>query len=193
MIDEERVRVSVAAMLEAVGDNPHREGLRDTPQRVARMYSELLAGMDADPMSALDTTFQEEEPGDGAVVVRDVPFFSLCEHHLLPFFGRAHVGYVPDGKLAGISKVVRALEVLARRLQLQERMTAQLADAVQGALDPDGTAVVLEAEHLCMTMRGVRKPGSAIVTSATRGRFDRRGISRSELLSMVQGRSGWAG
>ena len=189
MIDEQRVQSAVGAILEAMGEDPHREGLRDTPGRVARMYSEIFSGIGLDPRAALDTVFEEEVLDQDIVIVRDLPFFAMCEHHLLPFFGRAHVGYLPNGKIAGASKLARALEVVARRPQLQERMTAQLADAVHDVLKPEGTAAVVEAEHLCISMRGVKKNGSRIVTSATRGQFDKRGISKASFLAMLQGRS----
>ena len=185
MIEEQRIHSAVAAILEALGDDPQREGLIETPGRVARMYAELFAGIGVDPVSALDTVFQEETLDEGAVIVRDVPFFSMCEHHLLPFFGRAHMGYIPNGKIAGASKLARALEVVAHRPQLQERMTTQLVDAIHQALSPDGSAVVLEAEHLCMSMRGVKKAGSLIVSSATRGQFNGSGMSKAELLGML--------
>ena len=186
MVEEQRIQSAVAAILEAIGDDPLREGLRDTPQRVARMYVELFSGIGVDPRSALDTIFEEEGHQEGVVIVRDVPFFSMCEHHLLPFFGQAHMGYIPDGKIAGASKLARALDVVARQLQLQERMTSQLADAILDVLTPDGAAVVIEAEHLCMSMRGVKKEGSLIVTSATRGQFNKCGISRAEFLALLQ-------
>ncbi len=187
-MDEERIKSAVAAILEATGEDPLREGLRGTPGRVARMYAELFSGIGVDPRSALDTIFEEEGHQEGVVIVRDVPFFAMCEHHLLPFFGQAHMGYIPDGKIAGASKLARALEVVARRPQLQERMTSQLADAIYDVLRPDGAAVVIEAEHLCMSMRGVKKDGSLIVTSATRGLFAGRGISRGEFLTLLQRR-----
>ena len=188
MVDEERIRSAVAAIVEAIGDDRSREGLRDTPQRVARMYAELFSGVGVDPRSALDTTFEEEDHYEDAVIVRDVPFFSMCEHHLLPFSGQAHMGYVPDGKIAGASKLARALEVVARRPQLQERMTGQIADAIHDVLKPRGVSVIIEAEHLCMSMRGVKKEGSLVVTSATRGLFDKDGISRDEFLALLQRR-----
>ena len=189
MIDEQRVQSAVGAILEAMGDDPAREGLRDTPERVARMYAEIFAGIGADPRATLDTVFEEEVYDQDIVIVRDLPFFSMCEHHLLPFFGQAHVGYLPDGKIAGASKLARALEVVARRPQLQERMTGQLVDAVHDVLRPEGAAVVVEAEHLCMSMRGVKKNGSRVVTSAARGQFDKSGISKAKFLALLQGRS----
>ena len=167
-----------------MGDDPLREGLKGTPQRVARMYLELFSGIAVDPRSVIDTLFEEEHPEE-IVILREVPFFSMCEHHLLPFFGQAHMGYIPDGRIAGASKLARALDVVARRPQLQERMTSQLAEAIHDVLRPDGVAVVIEAEHLCMSMRGVKKKGSHIVTSATRGLFEKHGISRSKLLTLA--------
>ena len=188
MFEEQRIRSAVAAILESIGDDPLREGLRDTPQRVARMYAELFSGIGVDPRSTIDTVFDEEGFESEVVVVRDVPFFSMCEHHLLPFFGEAHMGYIPNGKIAGVSKLARALDVVARRPQLQERMTSQLSDAIHDVLMPDGSAVVIEAEHLCMSMRGVKKEGGRIVTSASRGPFEKRGISKGELLALLHGK-----
>jgi GTP cyclohydrolase I len=188
MAEDQRIESAVFAILEAIGEDTGREGLRDTPRRVARMYAELFSGIGKDPRSALDMVFEEDGHGEDVVVVRDVPFFSMCEHHLLPFFGQAHIGYLPRGKIAGASKLARALEVLARRPQVQERMTAQLADAVHDVLRPEGAAVVIEAEHLCMSMRGVKTRGSLIVTYAARGSFDGRGISRGELVALLQRR-----
>ena len=190
MIDGQSIQSAVTTILEAVGENPAREGLKDTPRRVASMYAELFSGIGVDPRSALNTIFEEEEPNDGVVILREVPFFSMCEHHLLPFFGRAHMGYIPNGRIVGASKLVRALDVVARKLQLQERMTSQLSDAILDVLTPDGVGVVIEAEHLCMAMRGVSKEGSLIVTSATRGSFDKRGIARGEFLDMLHRRIG---
>lgn len=184
-MEKERMEEAVKAIIEAVGDDPAREGLRKTPRRVAAMYAEILDGIGKDPLEVLSTTFHEGKY-EGAVVVRDIPFFSICEHHLLPFYGRAHVGYVPSGRIAGASKIARALDVLSHRLQLQERLTEQLADAIYQALAPDGVAVVLEAEHLCMIMRGVKKMGSLVITSATRGSFSRESPGREGLLSMLK-------
>ena len=189
MADEQRIQSAVLTILQAIGEDPKREGLRDTPGRVARMYTELFSGIGVNAASALDTMFEEEERQDDLVIVRDVRFFSMCEHHLLPFFGHAHMGYIPRGKVAGASKLARALEVVARQPQLQERMTSHLADAIYEALTPHGAAVVIEAEHLCMSMRGVNKDGSIIVTSASRGAFNHDGLSKAELLGLLQ-RSG---
>lgn len=186
MVEQDPIRSAVSTILRAIGDDPLREGLKGTPDRVARMYADLFSGVGVDPASALDTLFEEEGQHEEVVIIRDVPFFSICEHHLLPFFGYAHMGYVPDGKIAGASKLARALEVAARRPQLQERITGQLADAIYQVLSPDGAGVIIEAEHLCMSMRGVRKKGSLIVTSATRGMFGKGGISRGEFLALLR-------
>jgi len=190
MFDQDKMRSAVAEILEAIGEDPSREGLKDTPRRVAQMYEELFWGLEVEPESALDTIFEEDDPQDQMVVLRDVSFYSICEHHLLPFYGRAHIGYIPHGRIAGASKLARALEVVARRPQLQERITARLADAIQGVLKPDGTGVVIEAEHLCMTMRGVKKEGSVIVTSASRGAFAHGGISKGELMAALRSSRG---
>ena len=186
MVEGQAVETAVASILKAIGDDAGREGLRDTPRRVARMYSELFSGVGVDPRSAIDTIFEEERHEEGVVVLRGVPFYSMCEHHLMPFFGQAHMGYVPTSKIAGASKLVRALEVAARRPQIQERLTAQLADAVHDVRDTAGTGVVIEAEHLCMTARGVRKPGSKMVTSAMRGAFRSDANTRAEFLELIR-------
>ena len=167
MVDEGRIREAVASILCAIGDDPGRDGLRGTPDRVARMYGELFSGIGEDPTDLLETGFEEEH--EGIVVLKDIHFFSICEHHFLPFYGSADIGYVPDGRVVGISKLARALDVLARRPQLQERLTGQLADAIDRAAKPAGVAVVLRAEHLCVAIRGARKPGAIVVTSASRG------------------------
>ena len=174
----------VADLLTAIGENPQRQGLRETPQRVARMYCELFSGVGIDPREAIDAVFDEESTDP--VVLRNVPFYSMCEHHLLPFFGAAHLAYVPNGRIAGISKLSRALDLACRRPQVQERLTGQVADAIFSALAPQGVAVELEAEHLCMSMRGVRKPGTTIVTSALRGVFVSDQATRAEALSLLQ-------
>ena len=185
-VDQERVARAVREILEAIGEDPAREGLVETPRRIAEMYEELFAGLHQDPREVLTTGFQE--PHREMVILKNIPFYSLCEHHFLPFHGRAHVGYVPEGRIAGASKIARAVDILARRPQLQERLTGQIADAIMEGLSPDGVAVVIEAEHLCMTMRGVQKPGARMITSAIRGGFRRRGVTRSEFLSLVQGK-----
>ncbi len=186
IIQQHRITQAVTDILEAIGEDSNREGLRDTPQRVARMYEELFSGIGLDPVDAIDAVFYEEH--HDPVVLRDVSFFSLCEHHLLPFFGLAHVAYIPNGKIAGISKLARALEVAARRPQVQERLTSQVAEAVYTALGPKGVAVSIEAEHLCVSMRGVRKPGSRVVTTATRGSFENCELGREALLDLLRER-----
>jgi len=184
-VDQERVARAVREILEAIGENPTREGLRETPRRIAEMYEELFAGLHQDPREVLSTSFQESHRE--MVILKNIPFYSLCEHHFLPFHGRAHVGYVPEGRIVGASKIARAVDILARRPQLQERLTGQIADAIMEGLSPDGVAVVIEAEHLCMTMRGVQKPGTTLVTSAIRGGFRRRAVTRAEFLALVRG------
>jgi len=183
-VDQERVARAVREILEAIGEDPAREGLRETPRRIAEMYEELFAGLHQDPRDVLTTGFQESHRE--MVILKNIPFYSLCEHHFLPFHGRAHVGYVPEGRIAGASKIARAVDILAHRPQLQERLTGQIADAIMDGLSPDGVAVVIEAEHLCMTMRGVQKPGTTLVTSAIRGGFRRRAVTRAEFLSLVR-------
>lgn len=173
-------------LLEAIGEDPGREGLRQTPQRVARMYRDLLSGTGADPKGEIDAVFESE--GHDPVVLSNIPFYSICEHHLLPFFGLAHLAYIPNGKIAGLSKLARALEVASRRLQVQERLTGQVADAIFSVLSPDGVAVEMEAEHLCMSMRGVQKPGHRVVTSAVRGRFECCSLGRDGLVALLRRR-----
>ncbi len=193
MTQDDGVRQAVLDLLQAVGEDPRRSGLRDTPARVASLYRELFSGVGADPAGAISTVFKEERPGQQTVVLRDVPFHSICEHHLLPFHGVAHLGYVPARRIAGASKLVRALELASRRPQVQERMTAQLADAIESALQPVGVGVIIEAEHLCMTMRGVRKPGSRIHTSVVRGTFAPANaapsrVRREEFVALLRGK-----
>jgi GTP cyclohydrolase I len=186
MVNEETVKKAVYSMIQAIGDDPKREGLLDTPRRVAEMYSELFAGMDMNPLEELHVGY---ELGHREMVgLKDIPFYSMCEHHLLPFYGVAHIGYIPDasGRVVGISKLARVVEIFARRPQIQERMTTQIADAVMEGLKPQGVAVVCRAEHLCMIMRGVNKPGTNIVTSAIRGLFRSRPASRAEFFSLIQ-------
>ena len=182
-IIQQRIEHNIADLLAAIGENPGREGLAATPRRVARLYGELFAGVGVDPREAIDTVF-ESDNGD-PVALRDVPFYSMCEHHLLPFFGAANLVYVPDGKIAGISKLARTLDLAARRPQVQERLTGQVADAIYNALQPRGVAVELAAEHLCMAMRGVQKPGSRVVTTAVRGDFRDSPWSRDNLLALL--------
>ena len=184
MIDRPAAEAAVRALLQAIGEDPDRDGLRDTPRRMADMYAEIFAGLHADPAELLDVTFFDEH--EEMVVLRDVRFESMCEHHLLPFYGIAHVGYIPRGRIVGISKLARAVEVLAQRPQVQERLTSQIADLLMERLRPKGVGVVLIAEHQCMTMRGIRKPGSKVVTSAMRGGFREREATRLEFLSLVE-------
>ena len=170
MFDQEKVRQAVRLLLEGIGEDPTREGLVETPDRVARMYTELAGGMDQDASEHLSKTFTVAS--NDLVIERDITFYSLCEHHLLPFYGRAAIGYVPDGRVAGLSKLARKVEVFARRLQLQEQLTSQVADALMEHLKPQGVIVFMEAEHMCMTMRGVQKPGTKTATLARRGVFE---------------------
>jgi GTP cyclohydrolase I len=185
-IDQERIARAVREIIEAIGENAGREGLLETPERIGRLYAELFSGLAQDPLDVLRRGFEEEHKE--MVILKDIPFYSLCEHHFLPFHGSAHVGYVPEGRIVGVSKLARVVDILARRPQLQERLTSQVADAIMEGLHPDGVAVVIEAEHLCMTMRGVQKPGARMITSAIRGGFRRRGVTRSEFLSLVHGK-----
>jgi GTP cyclohydrolase IA len=182
--DRMRIESAVRSILEAAGEDPGREGLRDTPARVARMYQEIFSGLNADPRDELSTTFAAEQAE--MVIVRDIPFYSMCEHHLLPFHGLAHVGYLPKGRIVGLSKIARLVETLSRRPQVQERLTGQIADTFCEVLDPLGAGVVIEAEHLCMTMRGIKKPGSKTITSALRGVFRDSPETRSEFLANVR-------
>jgi GTP cyclohydrolase IA len=185
-VDGPRIERAVHDILLAIGENPDREGLRDTPARIARMYAEIFAGLREDPASHLSVLFTEGH--DEMVILRDIPFYSTCEHHLAPFHGLAHVGYIPKGHVVGLSKLARVVETLARRPQLQERLTSQVADVLMDTLKPEGVAVVVEAEHLCMTSRGVKKPGAKMVTSAVRGSFEQSAVTRAEFLSLVQGK-----
>lgn len=169
MVDQDKVREAVRLLLEGIGEDPTREGLVETPDRVARMYSELCDGMDRSASEHLSKTFAVS--GDDLVIERDITFYSLCEHHMLPFCGKAAIGYIPNGRVAGLSKLARTVEVFARRLQLQEQLTAQVADALMAELDCKGAIVYMEAEHMCMTMRGVQKPGTKTATLARRGAF----------------------
>jgi GTP cyclohydrolase I len=188
MIDQDKIKKAISLIIEAIGEDPTREGLQRTPERVAEMYADLFSGLHEDPASQLTVGF--EEGHREMVIIKDIPFHSMCEHHLLPFYGMAHVGYIPakDGRVVGVSKLARVVDIISRRPQLQERMTSQIADAIVRSLQPDGVAVILQAEHLCMTMRGVKKPGSNIITSATRGLFRTKVATRAEFMSLVQGK-----
>jgi len=187
-VDRPRVERLVAELLEAIGEDPEREGLQATPRRVAAMYEELFSGLEDSPESYLTVTFAADH--DEMVMVRDIPFASVCEHHMVPFIGKVHVGYIPgeDGRVTGLSKMARLVDVYARRLQVQERMTTQIADTMEKVLDPRGVLVVVEAEHLCMSMRGVKKPGTLTITSAVRGLFRDDPRTRAEAMQYVHGR-----
>jgi GTP cyclohydrolase I len=187
-MDEARIKKAVQDIIEAIGEDPSREGIKDTPQRVAEMYAELFEGIAKDPKADLDVGF---ELGHREMVIcKDIPFYSMCEHHLLPFYGVAHVGYIPneEGRIVGISKLARVVETIARRPQVQERMTTEIADAIVEGIRPIGVAVVIQAEHMCMVMRGIKKPGSNVITSAIRGSFHSNPASRAEFFSLIQGK-----
>ncbi len=188
MFDEAAIIKAVTAIIKAIGEDPTREGLVDTPRRVAEMYAELFKGLNMDPREELTVGF--EEGHREMVILRDIPFYSMCEHHLLPFYGIAHIGYIPnsEGRVVGASKLARVVEIMAKRPQIQERMTSQIADAIVDGIKPDGVGVVIQAEHLCMTMRGIKKPGSTIVTSALRGTFRSKVETRSEFFSLLHGK-----
>lgn len=185
--DRERAEAAVRELLIAVGEDPDREGLADTPARVARAYEEVFSGLGTDPTEVLNTTFNEDHRE--LVLVKDIPFYSTCEHHLVPFFGHAHIGYIPghSGKVTGLSKLARLVEGFARRPQVQERLTTSIADALMDRLDASAVIVVIEAEHLCMAMRGVRKPGANTVTSAVRGGFQNNAATRAEAMALIRG------
>lgn len=169
MVDQKKIEEAVKLLLEGIGEDVSREGLADTPGRIARMYEEIYKGMEEDPAQHLSTTFAVQS--NEIVLEKDITFYSTCEHHLMPFYGKAHIAYLPDGRVAGLSKLARTVEVYARRLQIQEHMTIQIADAIMEYLKPQGVMVMVEAEHMCMTMRGVAKPGSKTATTAVRGCF----------------------
>lgn len=185
-MDKAKIEQGVRLLLEGVGEDLDREGLLDTPKRVAAMYEEIFRGIGQDPRDVLKVTFGENH--EEMVLVKDIPFYSVCEHHLMPFVGKAHVAYIPgeDGRITGISKLARVVDVVSRRLQVQERLTTQVADTLMGCLNPRGVMVVIEAEHLCMSMRGINKPGSVTVTSAVRGIFKTKLNSRQEVLSLIK-------
>lgn len=187
-VDLERIRKAVREILFAVGENPDREGLQETPDRVARMYAEVFGGLHIDPAIYLEKHFTQKY--DEMVLVRDIRYESFCEHHLLPFTGVAHVAYIPNGRVVGLSKIPRVIDALARRPQLQERLTEELADLLMAKLDAKGVAVIMQGSHSCMTIRGVHKPGASFITSAMRGLFKDRLATRSEVLALIQGKSG---
>lgn len=183
--DQEKIRKAFRMILEAIGEDPDREGLQDTPARVARMYAEVLSGLHQDPKEPLSVCFSEEH--DEMILVKDIPVYSVCEHHFLPFVGKAHVAYIPDqGKITGLSKLARVVDIVAKRPQLQERLTSQVADTIMEVLGAKGVMVVVEAEHMCMTMRGVKKPGSRTLTSAVRGIFRENKATRAEAFSLIK-------
>lgn len=184
MIDQDQIGLAVTSILDAIGEDTEREGLAETPRRVAELHSEFFSGLDQDPTEVLRTRFDEGH--DGLIAFGNLPFFSMCEHHLLPFVGTAAIGYVPGGRVVGASKIARALDILARRPQIQERLTTQLADAIDGTLQPKGVGVILRAEHLCMSLRGVKKPGNRMVTSAYRGELNLDADLRREFWSMAE-------
>ena len=183
-VDLAAIQTAVRTILQAVGEDPDREGLKETPRRVAQMYQEMFSGLALDPARHLQITFPEVY--DEMVLVRDISFTSMCEHHLLPFSGSAHVAYIPNGKVTGLSKLARVVEEVSRRPQVQERMTETIADMIEDKLSTSGVAVVIQAEHSCMTIRGIRKPGSTTVTSALRGDFKTNQSTRAEFMSLIQ-------
>ncbi len=183
--DKEKLEQAVTMILEAIGEDPSREGLLDTPKRVAKMYQEMFEGLNKDPRDYFDTVFHENH--DEVVLVKDISFHSMCEHHLVPFFGVAHVAYIPrDGVVAGLSKLARAVETAARRPQLQERITSTVADAMMEKLNPHGVYIIIEAEHMCMTMRGIKKPGAKTITTVARGIYEHDDVKRAEILSLIR-------
>jgi len=185
MINQNKIEKAVKEILIAIGEDPNRSGIKDTPKRVAGMYAELFGGLHRDPASEL-TVFHEEDHEE-MVMIKDIPFYSMCEHHLIPFFGKAHVVYIPTmGRITGLSKLVRVVEVFAKRPQVQERLTSQIADCIMNKVKPRGVLVIIEAEHLCMSMRGVKKPGAITTTSAVRGVFQKNAKTRAEALSLIK-------
>ena len=184
-MDIEKIEGAVKDILEAIGEDPQREGLQKTPQRVAKMYSEIFSGIDKDPKKELELHF-EDEGYEELVLLKDISFYSICEHHLIPFFGKAHIAYIPkDGRVTGLSRLAKLIEGLAKRPQLQERLTKKAADAIMEVLKPHGVAVVIEAEHMCMTMRGLEKTGSKTITSAIRGLFKEDVGARNEVMNLI--------
>ena len=188
MVDEAEIKKAVTSIIEAIGEDSEREGLIDTPRRFAEMYSELFMGLGQNPIEELEVGY--ELGHREMVILKDIPFYSMCEHHLLPFYGVVHIGYIPneEGRVVGISKLARVVEIVAKRPQIQERMATEIADAIVDGLKPDGVAVVIQAEHMCMIMRGIKKPGSSVITSALRGNFRKKPASRAEFFSLIKGR-----
>lgn len=184
-----KIETAFRDIIEALGENPEREGLKNTPQRIARMYEEIFWGLKVDPRTFLSVSFNEFH--DELILVKDIPLYSICEHHFLPFYGKAHIGYIPKGgRVVGISKLARVADAFAARPQLQERLTSQIADCIYSTLNPHGVSVIIEAEHMCMSIRGVKKPGSLTVTSAVRGVFEKRPETRAEVLSLINNNFG---
>ena len=184
-VDLKKIEEAVKMILEAVGEDVEREGLLDTPKRVSKMYAEMFSGLNEDPRDYFSTVFHEDH--EEFVLVKDIPFFSMCEHHLVPFYGKAHVAYIPqDGRVAGLSKLGRCVETVARRPQLQERITSTVADTIMEMLNPKGVYVMVEAEHMCMTMRGLKKPGAKTITAVARGEYETDEVKRQEVISFIQ-------
>lgn len=187
MINQKKIEKAVKSILEALGENVNREGIKDTPKRVAKMYAEIFEGLEINPEKEISVFHNEDH--EEMIMIRDIPFYSMCEHHLIPFIGKAHVVYIPKkGNITGLSKIVRVIEAFAKRPQVQERLTSQIADLLMRALKPRGVFVIIEAEHLCMSMQGVKKPGSITTTSAVRGIFRKNALTRSEALSLLKKR-----
>lgn len=184
MFDKKKIEQGIKLVLEGIGEDANREGLKDTPERVARMYAELCAGMNQNPEEHLSRTFTCDN--NNVVIEKDITFYSTCEHHLMPFYGKAHIAYIPNEKVVGISKLARTVEVYARRLQIQEQMTNQIADAIAKCLDAEGVFVMVEAEHMCMSARGIKKPGSKTVTFASKGKFEANESLRNEIITMMK-------
>ena len=185
MFQEEVIRKAIDSIIKAIGENPEREGLKDTPARVAKMYADLFSGIGKDPVSVLTTSFEEKY--DEIVTIRNISFSSICEHHFLPFFGSAYIGYIPNGKVVGASKLARVVDIISHRPQIQERLTKQLADTIYEAINPKGVGVLVEAEHMCMSIRGVKKPGMLVVTSSSRGEFSNKTNTSSDLPKILKG------
>ncbi len=184
-MNKEKIKTAIKLIIKAIGEDTNREGLKNTPQRVADMYEEIFSGINQNPNDYIKVFTNEEH--DEMIILKDIPFFSICEHHILPFFGRAHIAYIPrDNKLIGLSKLARIVDIYSKRLQLQERLTTQIADILVKAVNPLGVLVILEAEHLCTTMRGIKKPGSQMVTSAIRGVFRKNESTRKEALILIK-------
>lgn len=184
MVDEVKIKKAISMIIEAIGEDPKREGLLETPDRIARMYSEIFAGLSQDPKDHLKKTFTVDN--DDIVIEKDIVFYSLCEHHFVPFYGKAHIAYIPNGKVTGLSKLARTVEVFAKRPQLQERLTSQIADAIMDNLNTQGVMVIIEAEHMCMTMRGVKKPGTKTTTMVSRGIFKNNLDMQNQVMSLIK-------